>query len=110
MSRIGRLHIGVPADVDVTIDGQNVTGWQSHRRTAMGMGLPPGMLYAKTPHPRMSSPGDPIQRLIRELSNTLGVTSIVVSHDLVSIFTIADRIVMLYKGLVRVPSMRTRPL
>jgi phospholipid/cholesterol/gamma-HCH transport system ATP-binding protein len=42
-----------------------------------------------------------VDRLIRELSDTLGVTSIVVSHDLVSIFTIADRIVMLYQGLVR---------
>ena len=39
--------------------------------------------------------------LIRELSDKLGVTSIVVSHDLVSIFSIADRIVMLYKGCVR---------
>ena len=42
-----------------------------------------------------------VDRLIRELSDTVGVTSIVVSHDLVSIFTIADRIVMLYQGLVR---------
>lgn len=42
-----------------------------------------------------------VDRLIRELSDTLGVTSIVVSHDLVSIFSIADRIVMLYKGKVR---------
>ncbi len=32
-----------------------------------------------------------VDKLIRELSDTLGVTSIVVSHDLVSIFTIADR-------------------
>jgi phospholipid/cholesterol/gamma-HCH transport system ATP-binding protein len=42
-----------------------------------------------------------VDKLIRELSDTLGVTSIVVSHDLVSIFTIADRIVMLYQGHVR---------
>ena len=42
-----------------------------------------------------------VDRLIRELSDKLGVTSIVVSHDLVSIFSIADRIVMLYKGTVR---------
>ena len=42
-----------------------------------------------------------VDALIRELSDKLGVTSIVVSHDLVSIFAIADRIVMLYKGLVR---------
>ncbi len=39
--------------------------------------------------------------LIRELSDELGVTSIVVSHDLTSIFSIADRIAMLYRGKVR---------
>lgn len=42
-----------------------------------------------------------VDKLIRELSDTLGVTSVVVSHDLVSIFSIADRVVMLYQGLVR---------
>jgi phospholipid/cholesterol/gamma-HCH transport system ATP-binding protein len=42
-----------------------------------------------------------VDQLIRELSDALGVTSIVVSHDLTSIFTIADRIVMLYKGKVK---------
>jgi phospholipid/cholesterol/gamma-HCH transport system ATP-binding protein len=42
-----------------------------------------------------------VDRLIRELSDKIGVTSIVVSHDLVSIFSIADRIVMLYRGHVR---------
>ena len=36
-----------------------------------------------------------VDQLIGELSDTLGVTSIVVSHDLTSIFSIADRIVML---------------
>ena len=39
--------------------------------------------------------------LIRRLCDEFGVTSIVVSHDLVSIFAIADRIAMLYKGTVR---------
>jgi phospholipid/cholesterol/gamma-HCH transport system ATP-binding protein len=42
-----------------------------------------------------------VDNLIRELSDKLGVTSIVVSHDLVSTFTIADRIAMLYGGQVR---------
>lgn len=42
-----------------------------------------------------------VDHLIRELSDGLGVTSIVVSHDLVSTFTIADRIAMLYGGQVR---------
>jgi phospholipid/cholesterol/gamma-HCH transport system ATP-binding protein len=42
-----------------------------------------------------------VDQLIVELSETLGVTSIVVSHDLASILTIAHRVVMLYKGEVR---------
>ncbi|MBM4363857.1 MAG: ATP-binding cassette domain-containing protein [Deltaproteobacteria bacterium] len=42
-----------------------------------------------------------VDHLIRELSDGLGVTSIVVSHDLTSIFAIADRIAMLYKGELR---------
>jgi len=42
-----------------------------------------------------------VDKLIRHLSDTLGVTSVVVSHDLRSIFSIADRIVMLYQGEVR---------
>ncbi|HEX3851389.1 MAG TPA: ATP-binding cassette domain-containing protein [Polyangiaceae bacterium] len=47
-----------------------------------------------------------VDQLIRELSDSLGVTSIVVSHDLTSIFTIADRIVMLYKGRVKLVGTR----
>lgn len=42
-----------------------------------------------------------VDALIHELSDKLGVTSIVVSHDLASIFSIAHRIVMLYRGKVR---------
>jgi phospholipid/cholesterol/gamma-HCH transport system ATP-binding protein len=42
-----------------------------------------------------------VDALIRELSVRLGVTCVVVSHDLTSIFAIATRIVMLYQGQVR---------
>ena len=41
-----------------------------------------------------------IDRLIRTLSDQVGVTSIVVSHDLTSTFAIADRIAFLYQGIV----------
>jgi phospholipid/cholesterol/gamma-HCH transport system ATP-binding protein len=41
-----------------------------------------------------------IDRLIRELAASLGVTAIVVSHDLVSTFAIADRVAFLYQGVV----------
>lgn len=42
-----------------------------------------------------------VDQMIRDLSDRVGVTSIVVSHDLRSIFTIADRIAMLYKGRIQ---------
>ena len=41
-----------------------------------------------------------IDRLIRELATTLGVTAVVVSHDPPSIFGIADRVAFLYQGIV----------
>lgn len=41
-----------------------------------------------------------IDQLIRRLSDERGTTSVVVSHDLASIFSIADRIAFLYQGRV----------
>lgn len=41
-----------------------------------------------------------IDRLIRELAETLGVTAVVVSHDPPSIFGTADRVAFLYQGVV----------
>lgn len=42
-----------------------------------------------------------VDHLIRELSDQTSVTCIVVSHDLKSIFGIADRIMMLYQGHIQ---------
>jgi len=43
---------------------------------------------------------DAINDLIIELNNKLNVTSIVVTHDMVSAYKISDRIAMLYKGKI----------
>jgi phospholipid/cholesterol/gamma-HCH transport system ATP-binding protein len=43
-----------------------------------------------------------VDRLIRELADTLGVTAVVVSHDPPSIFGIADRVAFIYQGIVHV--------
>ena len=43
---------------------------------------------------------DMINDLIAELNGQLHVTSIAVTHDMISAYKIADRIVMLYKGKV----------
>ena len=41
-----------------------------------------------------------IDQLIVEIRDTLGVASVVVTHDMKSAFTVGDRIIMLYKGEV----------
>jgi phospholipid/cholesterol/gamma-HCH transport system ATP-binding protein len=41
-----------------------------------------------------------VDALIRELKRELQVTAIVVSHDLTSIFAVADRVALLYQGRV----------
>jgi phospholipid/cholesterol/gamma-HCH transport system ATP-binding protein len=41
-----------------------------------------------------------VDRLIRELAEKMGVTCVVVSHDLPSIFGIADRVAFIYRGIV----------
>lgn len=49
--------------------------------------------------------GGVIDKLIRDLSQKLSITSVVVTHDMHSIFEIADRIAMVHKGkLVQVGS------
>ena len=42
-----------------------------------------------------------VDDLIRSLRGDAGVTCIVVSHDLRSIFTVADRVAMIYQGSIR---------
>ena len=42
-----------------------------------------------------------VDELIRDLRADAGVTSIVVSHDLRSIFHVADRVAMIYQGTIR---------
>ncbi len=42
-----------------------------------------------------------IDQLIRKLAGELGVTSVVVTHDMKSAYTVADRIAMLYRGRIR---------
>ena len=41
-----------------------------------------------------------INEMIRNLQNILGVTSVVVTHDIKSAFTVGDRIALLYKGKI----------
>jgi len=44
--------------------------------------------------------GDVINKLIRAMQQRLGVTSIVVTHDLMSAYKVGDRLAMIYQGRV----------
>jgi phospholipid/cholesterol/gamma-HCH transport system ATP-binding protein len=45
--------------------------------------------------------GAKINHLIRDLQRRLGLTSVVVTHDLGSAFYVGDRIAFLYEGRIR---------
>jgi phospholipid/cholesterol/gamma-HCH transport system ATP-binding protein len=79
-----------------------VSGGMARRvALARAMALDPGLMMYDEPFAGL----DPISlgtaaRLIRQLNDTLGITSIVVSHDLEETFRIADQVIVLANGRI----------
>jgi phospholipid/cholesterol/gamma-HCH transport system ATP-binding protein len=92
-------NVGLGADVAELFPAELSGGMQKRVSLARAIATEPEIIFFDEPTTGI----DPISanivdRLIRDLSDRLGVTSIVVSHDLRSIFGVADRVAMLYKG------------
>ncbi len=97
-SRLEDLHVAQAAD---KLPGQISGGMNKRSALARALVLEPAILVYDEP----TSGLDPlssrrVDELIRETSEKFGVTSVIITHDMASVFEIGTRVNMLYEGRI----------
>jgi len=92
--------VGLRADAD-KLPSQISGGMKKRAGLARAMALDPRILFYDEPSAGLDPiTSSEIDKLIVHMTKGLGVTSVVVTHEMDSAFTIADRMVMLDRGRV----------
>lgn len=94
--------VGLPVSVEEKFPSQISGGMKKRVGIARAIALAPGILLYDEPTTGL----DPvlaasIDELIMQMKKDLGVTSLVITHDMNSAFRISDRILFLYRGEIR---------
>jgi len=94
---------GLPADAAGKYPAELSGGMRKRAGLARALALDPELLFLDEPTAGLDPVGAAaFDQLIRSLSKTLGLTVVMVTHDLDSLFTICDRVAVLLDKRVRV--------
>ncbi len=103
MAEIRISLVGLDPDAAIKYPAQLSGGMRKRASLARAMALDPEVLFLDEPTSGLDPlSSDEIDELVLELKNSLGLTIVTVTHDMDSLWRIADRVVLLAEGRVAV--------